>query len=309
MEELDTIELFIDEEKSEDGVQAISLVEYPAIEENFVALSSHKVEFKTINEEKRIIVGLALVPNKKIYRRSKNYEYNIMFSEETVKKASEIYLKNLRNNNTTLEHQELTTGVSVIESWVVEDTAMDKSNLYGLNAVKGAWVVTMKVDNDEVWQDVKDKKYLGLSIEGMFSDKQEELSKEDILLELQAIEQEEAEYLLSQIKDVIENTSNVELKSFSDYPESVSNNAKRGIELNEKVNNKCATQVGKVRAQQLADRKPVTMETIKRMYSYLSRAETYYDASDTEACGTISYLLWGGKSAKSWAESKIKANG
>lgn len=195
MEELDTIELFIDEEKSEDGVQAISLVEYPAIEENFVALSSHKVEFKTINEEKRIIVGLALVPNKKIYRRSKNYEYNIMFSEETVKKASEIYLKNLRNNNTTLEHQELTTGVSVIESWVVEDAAMDKSNLYGLNAVKGAWVVTMKVDNDEVWQDVKAKKYLGLSIEGMFSDKQEELYKE----------KSEEEILIEQIKQILEN--------------------------------------------------------------------------------------------------------
>jgi hypothetical protein len=205
MEELDTIELFIDEEKSEDGVQAISLVEYPAIEENFVALSSHKVEFKTINEEKRIIVGLALVPNKKIYRRSKNYEYNIMFSEETVKKASEIYLKNLRNNNTTLEHQELTTGVSVIESWVVEDTAMDKSNLYGLNAVKGAWVVTMKVDNDEVWQDVKDKKYLGLSIEGMFSDKQEELSEENVVLDSENKQQEESEYLLQRIKDILTN--------------------------------------------------------------------------------------------------------
>jgi hypothetical protein len=205
MEELDTIELFIDEEKSEDGVQAISLVEYPAIEENFVALSSHKVEFKTINEEKRIIVGLALVPNKKIYRRSKNYEYNIMFSEETVKKASEIYLKNLRNNNTTLEHQKLTTGVSVIESWVVEDTAMDKSNLYGLNAVKGAWVVTMKVDNDEVWQDVKDKKYLGLSIEGMFSDKQEELSEENVVLDSENKQQEESEYLLQRIKDILTN--------------------------------------------------------------------------------------------------------
>jgi hypothetical protein len=309
MEDLPIIELFIDEEKSEDGVQAISLVEYPAIEENFVALSSHKVEFKTVNEEKRIIVGLALVPNKKIYRRNKNYEYNIIFSEDTVRKASELYLKSLKNNSTTLEHQELTTGVSVIESWVVEDATMDKSNLYGLNAVKGAWVVTMKVDNDEVWQDVKDKKYLGLSIEGMFSDKQEELSKEDILLELEAIEQEEAEYLLSEIKGIIENKTDVELKSFSDYPESVSNNAKRGIELNEKVNNRCATQVGKVRAQQLADRKPITMETIKRMYSYLSRAEAYYNPSDTEACGTISYLLWGGKSAKSWAESKIKANG
>jgi hypothetical protein len=128
-----------------------------------------------------------------------------MFSEETVKKASEIYLKNLRNNNTTLEHQELTTGVSVIESWVVEDPAMDKSNLYGLNAVKGAWVVTMKVDNDEVWQDVKDKKYLGLSIEGMFSDKQEELSEENVVLDSENKQQEEAEYLLQRIKDILTN--------------------------------------------------------------------------------------------------------
>ena len=95
------------------------------------------------------------------------------------------------------------------------------------------------------------------------------------------------------------------MESFTDYPESVSNNAKRGIELNKKVNNRCATQVGKVRAQQLADRKPISMETIKRMFSYLSRAEVYYEAGDTESCGYISYLLWGGKSAKSWAESKI----
>jgi hypothetical protein len=205
MEDLPIIELFIDEEKSEDGVQAISLVEYPAIEENFVALSSHKVEFKTVNEEKRIIVGLALVPNKKIYRKNKNYEYNIVFSEDTVRKASELYLKSLKNNSTTLEHQELTTGVSVIESWVVEDPAMDKSNLYGLNAVKGAWVVTMKVDNDEVWQDVKDKKYLGLSIEGMFSDKQEELSEENVVLDLENKQQEEDEYLLQKIKDILTN--------------------------------------------------------------------------------------------------------
>jgi hypothetical protein len=96
------------------------------------------------------------------------------------------------------------------------------------------------------------------------------------------------------------------LESYSDYPEAVSNNAKRGIELNEKVGNKCATQVGKVRAQQLAQGKPVTEDTIKRMASYLSRAETYYDESDTKACGTISYLLWGGKAGLRWAESKVK---
>jgi hypothetical protein len=98
----------------------------------------------------------------------------------------------------------------------------------------------------------------------------------------------------------------IEARSYTDYPQSVSNNAKRGIELNKKVNNKCATDVGKQRAQQLANREAISFSTIKRMYSYLSRAEEYYDPSDTEACGTISYLLWGGKSAKTWAERKIK---
>lgn len=189
---MDTIELFIDEESKDDGIYAISLVEFPAIEENFVALSQHKVEFKTLDEDKRIVVGLALVPNKKIYRRKKDYEYNIVFSDETVRKASELYLKSLKNNNTTLEHQTLTSGVSVIESWIVEDERMDKSNLYGLNATKGSWVVTMKVDNDNVWDDIKKKKYLGLSIEGIFSDK----------VDL-AIEKNEEELTIEQIKQIL----------------------------------------------------------------------------------------------------------
>ena len=95
-------------------------------------------------------------------------------------------------------------------------------------------------------------------------------------------------------------------ESYNDYPDSVSNNAKRGIELNEAVNNKCATQVGKVRAQQLANKEKVSIDTIQRMYSYLSRAEVYYNENDTKACGTISYLLWGGKSGLTWSRSKLK---
>lgn len=98
----------------------------------------------------------------------------------------------------------------------------------------------------------------------------------------------------------------VEMKSFADYPQAVKNNAKRGIELNEKNGNKCATQTGKVRAQQLAKGEAISVETIKRMYSYLSRAEEYYDPNDTKACGTISYLLWGGKAALRWSKSKLK---
>lgn len=117
--------------------------------------------------------------------------------------------------------------------------------------------------------------------------------------------------MLSQFKqDVEEIVLGVEkLENYSDYPQAVSNNAKRGIELNKKVNNRCATNVGKVRAQQLANREKISVDTIKRMYSYLSRAETYYDANDTTACGTISYLLWGGLAGKRWAESKLKKLG
>lgn len=95
-------------------------------------------------------------------------------------------------------------------------------------------------------------------------------------------------------------------KSYSDYPDSVRNNARRGIELNKELGNKCATQVGKVRGQQLANKEPISIDTIKRMYSYLSRAEVYYDNAAPEDCGYVSFLLWGGKTGKDWAESKLK---
>jgi hypothetical protein len=100
------------------------------------------------------------------------------------------------------------------------------------------------------------------------------------------------------------------MESYSDYGDSVKSNAKRGIELNETNGNKCATPVGKVRAQQLAQGRPISVETIKRMYSYLSRAEVYYDAADsTSDCGYISFLLWGGKSALSYSRNKLRQLG
>lgn len=102
----------------------------------------------------------------------------------------------------------------------------------------------------------------------------------------------------------IENSQ--EFASYDDYPETVKDNARKGIELNEAIDNKCATQVGKVRAQQLAQGEPVSEETVKRMVSYLSRAKAFYDPSDETACGTISYLLWGGEEALKWAERKVQ---
>jgi hypothetical protein len=94
-------------------------------------------------------------------------------------------------------------------------------------------------------------------------------------------------------------------ESFNDYPEAAKQNAERGIRLNEELGNKCATQVGKVRGQQIANGEPLSEETITRTYSYLSRAKEYYNPDDKEACGTISYLLWGGEEMLRWCESKM----
>ena len=296
------VELILDEEQEYSGIEAISIVEKPAIEEDFITLNAD-VEYKLaqVDDEKRILLGALLIPNKPILRVNEEGEYYIYFSKDTVRKASELYLMEGNQNNATLEHQMQLKGLSLVESWIVEDQNKDKTAFYGLKYPVGTWVGSVKVNSDKVWQEfIKTGAVKGFSIEGYFQDKST-YRKDD----LSAIETAEAEYLLSNLKDIV-NGLEVTLESYNDYPDSVANNAKRGIELNEKVNNKCATDVGKIRAQQLAKKEKVSTETIKRMYSYLSRAEEYYNPSDTTACGTISYLLWGGKSAKSWAESKIK---
>ena len=175
---LQEIELKIKDE-DEDGVFAISLVESPAIEENFVALSSQEIELKVINEEKRIVVGFALVPEKRIYRRQNGKEFNIYFTKETVAQAAELYMKKLNLNNFTLEHESKTSVVNVIESWVVEDPKHDKANIYNLDPKGGEWVVMSKIYNDDVWNDVKEGKFKGYSIEAMFSGFEQLASKEE----------------------------------------------------------------------------------------------------------------------------------
>jgi len=163
-----TVELTIDEHNERYEVNAISLVEQPAIEEDFFAFSKEEVQFKEL-EDKKMIIGLALVPDKKIPRRAEDGSlYEVIMSKETVRKASHIYLKRLHNNNTTLHHEKDVSGVSVVESWIVEDVEMDKLNLYGLKPKEGAWAVMMKVNNQEVWDSVKRGEVLGLSIEGVF---------------------------------------------------------------------------------------------------------------------------------------------
>ena len=190
------IELLIDEKEALSGIRAVSVVKSPAIEEDFIYLSKQEVELKVLDAEKRILMGAALVPDKKIPRRNKDNElYSIFFSKDTVRKASELFLINSNQNNATYEHDHKLSGMSVVESWIIEDEKKDKSALYDLNLPKGTWMISMKVNNDEVWKDVKEGKVKGFSIEGQFADKLEMsmLSEEDLLLERikQIIEEDE----------------------------------------------------------------------------------------------------------------------
>ena len=280
------LELVIDEEAELFAIDAISIVEAPAIELGFLALKDEKVTFKETDKDKRVLMGPALVPDKPIYRKNGEEEFYVYFSKATIRRASELYLMHGNQGNHTLEHEHTINGLTMVESWIVEDKDKDKSALYGLDVPVGTWMVSVKVDNEAIWQEwVKEGKVKGFSIEGYFAQK---------------IERKDEDAMLSAL------TEAVALESYNDYPEAVSNNAKRGIELNEKNGNKCAEQTGKIRAQQLANKEPLTLDTIKRMANFLNRHEGNYDESDMNACGTISYLLWGGKAGKRWAESKVK---
>ena len=172
---MDIIELVIDEESEEySGIEAISVVESPAIEEDFIALKNEdKIRLAEVSKEKRLLMGAALIPDKPIYRKSGDHEFYIYFSKDTVAKASQMFLKSGNQGQATMEHAtKKLDGMTVVESWIVESDLYDKSKKYGLDMPIGTWMVSMKVDNDEIWNNyVKKNKIKGFSIEGYFADR------------------------------------------------------------------------------------------------------------------------------------------
>ena len=185
------IELILDDDEAI-GVEAISVVENPAIESDFIALQNQEIKLAEIDKEKRLLMGALLIPKKPIYRKNGEDEYYIFFSEKTVQKASQLYLQNGNQSEATLEHKDQLKGLTLVESWIVEDKQKDKTALYGLDVPVGTWMGSVKVENDDVWNDyVKSGKVKGFSIEGYFADKlerpneelQENLSEEDKIIE------------------------------------------------------------------------------------------------------------------------------
>ena len=280
---MNLIELILDEEDAI-GVEAISVVENPAIESDFIALNNQEIQLAEINKEKRLLMGALLIPKKPIYRRDGEKEYYVFFSKDTVLKASQLYLQNGYQSNSTLEHKSELKDLTLVESWIVEDKAKDKTALYGLDVPVGTWMGSVKVENDEIWNDyVKTGKVKGFSIEGYFADKLERPKEK---------------------KE--ENLSKEELESYVDYPQGATNNAKRALKWVESNGwGSCGEATGKNRANQLAKREPISRDTIARMASF-KRHQQHKDVPYSEGCGGLMWDAWGGSSGVNWASRKLK---
>jgi hypothetical protein len=176
------VELILDDQQMASGIDAISIVEAPAIESNFIALKSHEIKFAQVDAEKRILMGPVLIPDKPIFRKQvmngEMQEFYVYFSKSTVSRASQMFLMKGNQGKATLEHDMALQGICMVESWIKEDMEKDKSAIYGMNDPIGTWMGSLNVTNDEIWNDyVKTGRVKGFSIEGYFADRSMPLSK------------------------------------------------------------------------------------------------------------------------------------
>lgn len=279
-EDLPVWEIVIDEDDDASGIRLVSLVDDPAIEMKGVYFSKEatfNMEFKA-EKDKQIIVGPALIPNKKIKRKdeSGNYYWNV-FRADTIVKLVEKFNRRGDNRRVNIDHSNKLVDGFIKESWIVEDAYYDKSRLYGFNVPVGTWMVAVKVDDTDFWnKEVKEEGKFGFSIEGLLGERPMEMS---------SIEMAE---------------------SYTDYPEGATSNAKKAIEWAEKNGwGDCGTAVGKTRARQLANREPISRDTIARMAAF-KRHQQNKDVPYSEGCGGLMWDAWGGDAGINWAARKLK---
>lgn len=164
------------------GVFSISLVNKPAMESNFIALSEEKpIRFAEVDKDQQILLGLVLEPNKKVYRNQGGEEFEMFFSAETIKELSHNFFRSGFHKNSTIEHSKDSQldGVTFVESWLIEDPKMDKSVKFGFEYPKGTWMVSMKIDDPKVWDSyVKSGEVLGFSIDALVDLKEVNLKPE-----------------------------------------------------------------------------------------------------------------------------------
>lgn len=162
---------------------AVSLVTDPAIEENFLYFKKEdgeKLEVALESNEKHMVYGAVLVPNRPIYRiDDSGEEFYVEFTKESIEKMSQDYLKSFRQFNATVQHEEEAPEVCMVETWLKSDMEYDKSVALGLNKELpvGTWFAGFKVNNVDVWERIKDGELRGFSVESMIELEEIDFSK------------------------------------------------------------------------------------------------------------------------------------
>jgi hypothetical protein len=327
------------------GVEEVALVESPAIEIDWVALAEQTEIKLAQDDDKQLLVGPALIPDKLIYRihPKTKQEYYIRFSAETIEKIVNRYFKKGNQLRFNYEHNnDLGIDAVVNESWIVKNTDVDQSALYGFKLPVGTWMLSVHIENKEFWQSyVKKGLVKGFSIEGEFAQQAIEMAAQELVdpkagetedefigrcianninegmpedqaaavcyskweqhLDAQLSEfeltEEEAEILIKQV---------LLQESYRDYPVSATNAAKRALKYKEEnPNNTCGTRVGWARANQLANREPISEETIARMASF-ARHLQWENIPYEEGCGGLMVDAWGSRTGIEWAKRKLE---
>lgn len=183
-------------------VVAVSFVDSPAIDSNFVFFSEQKPLFLE-NDEKHLVYGAALRPDFPIYRRYDDEEFYVEFSKECIQELSQKFLMNGFQKNWTTEHSDAAKSITVVESWVKADKNNDKSIALGLDPTlpEGTWFIGAKVLNDEVWQSIKNGEYKGFSIEALIEMNEIDFRKNNSNFSIHTVVDEES--FLDKLKNII----------------------------------------------------------------------------------------------------------
>jgi hypothetical protein len=277
-EKLPVYEIFINDD-DETGMNLISVVEKPAIEIKGYAFSDIvELQFKK-EGDKQIIVGPALIPNKKIRREDEDGNlYYVFFSKETIERMVEKFNRYGSNRKINFEHTDKMIDAFIMEDWIVEDAYYDKSKKYGFDVPVGTYMIKVKVEDKQFWlEEVKENGRFGFSIEGLLGQQ---------LVSMSAVEQE--------------------FVSYTDYPKAAIENAKIALRWAEENGwGSCGTPVGKQRANQLANGEAISEETISRMAAFeRHRQNSQKELGD--GCGRLMWLAWGGDEGVEWASRKLK---
>jgi hypothetical protein len=302
---LPTYRIMIDENDMTTGVDFISLVNEPAIEENWMAFSNMKFDFQA-QKDKRMLYGPLMITDKRIYRNDEKFgEYNVFFTKEDIEVIVKKFSKNNYNNNISFEHMGIKVKGTLVENFIVRKGMV----VPGYEALpEGSWFGCVYIEDQDFWTNfVKNDIVKGFSIEiNGFLSRQDFSKNQDIWSDLESIVKSEISDE-EMIEKISESFKSFKFETYDDYPKAASENAERALKwLEESGNpNDCLTRVGYARANQLVKRESISRETIARMAAF-ERHRQNKDVPYEEGCGGIAWDCWGGDEGIAWAQKKLK---